>query len=165
MGTLIEDAVAGAEWVATALTASGYQADFSARSLSEIDRFFDDHARGGQPVPGGLLAEQFGFRIFAIGGYVGEVIRRGIGGEWVFDENDPQNELNLALRLPDGSVVWPMQRAFKRFRNGSEDGIAVYAAVLGLAGGMTVTPMSLDELRSMVTPDRPTLRPPVPPAL
>ncbi len=164
MGTLIEDAVAGAAWVALALTNSGYPADFSARSLGEIDRFFDDHARDGQPVSGGLLAEQFGYRIFAIGGYVGEVIRRSMGGEWAADDTDPRGELTMSLRLPDGSIVWPMQRAFKRFRNGPEDGIAVYAAMLGIAGGVTVRSANLDELPSMVTPTKRSLRPPVPPS-
>jgi len=56
-------------------TSSGYCADFSIDSLRDIDRFFDEHSRKGEVVPGGLLAERFGSRIFAIGSYVGETIR------------------------------------------------------------------------------------------
>jgi len=132
VGTLIEDAREAATWIATALSASGYAADFSSGSLREIDRFFDEHAQDGAAKPGGLLAEDLGSRLFAIGAYVGEVVRRGLGGEWVADDRDPEAEINLALQLPDGSIVWPVQRAMKRLKNGTEDGIAAYGAVLGL---------------------------------
>jgi hypothetical protein len=28
--------------------------------------------------------------------------------------------MNIALHLPDGSIIWPVQRVIKRFRNGPE---------------------------------------------
>lgn len=40
MGTIVEDVDAGAKWIATALSSSGYKADFTPSSLWEIDRFF-----------------------------------------------------------------------------------------------------------------------------
>lgn len=119
-----------ADWIAEALGSSGYKADFTLESLKEIDRFFDEHSRNGQPVPGGLLSQDLGQRIFAIGSYVGEVIRRGYGGEWKGDDDDPKVEMNVELRLPDGTVCWPIQRVMKRYKNGSEDGIHVYAYAL-----------------------------------
>jgi hypothetical protein len=151
MGTLIEDATASADRVAVALTSSGYRADFSADSLIEIDRFFDEHARAGRPVPGGLLAAQTGQRIFALAAYVGQVLRRGIGGHWQADDVDPQGELTMSLLLPDGHVVWPMQRVFKRMANGREDSIAFYATMCGLDGIASTTPITM-------------IRPPVPPS-
>jgi hypothetical protein len=167
MVSLIEDAQAGADWVAAALTASGYRADFSAASLGEVDRFFDKHARAGKPVPGGLLSDQTGYRIFALGGYVGEVLRRGVGGEWQANDLDPRGEVNVTLRLSDGSVIAPMQRVFKRLTNGAQDGIAFYGASLGLTGGMRMTRLraagSTESRASRsATPGR--LRSPVPPA-
>jgi len=126
------DAVKAAEWVASALTNSGYAADFSPRSLWEIDRFFEEQSPGGQARPGGLLSEDLGSRIFALGAYTGEVIRRDRGGEWKADENDPEAEINIEVRLADGSVIWPIQRAMKRYSNGGEDAIAPYAAALGV---------------------------------
>jgi hypothetical protein len=52
----------------------------SLESLKEIDRFLDDHTSEGTPKPDGLLSEQFGSRMFALGAYVGEVLRRKQGG-------------------------------------------------------------------------------------
>ena len=71
MGGIVDDVTAGAEWILQALTGSGYTADFTPESLGEIDRFFDEHVQGGEPLPGGLLAEDLGTRIFALGAYTG----------------------------------------------------------------------------------------------
>jgi hypothetical protein len=130
-----EDAKRAAAWIATALSSSGYRADFSPGSLWEVDRFFDEHTKNGRARPRGLLAEDLGQRIFALGAYVGEVLIRHAGATWEGDDNDPDGEVNLALRLRDGSQIWPVQRAMKRFQLGSEESIAPYASVLGLAVG------------------------------
>jgi hypothetical protein len=135
MGTIVEDVGKAAEWIAMALSSFGYHADFTPRSLWEIDRFFDEQSHDGDPVPGGLLSEALGSRVFALGSYVGEVIRRQIGGEWFGDDTDPEAEISVELRLPDGTICWPVQRVMKRFKNGAEDGIAVYGHALGLPVG------------------------------
>lgn len=129
MGTINEDIAASADWIARALTSSGYRADFSPQSLWEVDRFFDENSRDGVAKSGGLLAKDLGARVFAIGSYIGEVVRRGVGGEWVGDDSDPEAEITVELRLPDGTRCWPFQRAMRRFKNGPEDGIAVWAMV------------------------------------
>ena len=121
--------------MARALSSSGYHADFSGSSLWEVERFFDDHAPDGHATPNGLLSEKLGQRIFALGGYVGEVLRRNVGGIWEGDDDDPQAEINVALRLADTAVVWPVQRVMKRYQNGSEDSVVVYAAALGVVVG------------------------------
>lgn len=131
MATLVEDARKAANWVATALTSSGYPADFSVESLRNIDRFFDEHSQNGEAVPNGLLAEQLGSRIFALGAYVGEVLIRAYGGQWRADDNNPEGEYMMEVVFPDGSVVWPIQRVMKRFKNGREDGIYVYGSLVG----------------------------------
>ncbi|HKQ78173.1 MAG TPA: hypothetical protein VJ810_31025 [Blastocatellia bacterium] len=135
MGTVIEDAAKASAWIATALSSSGYIADFTAASLWQIDRFFDEQTQAGTAKPGGLLSQDLGSRLFAIGAYIGEVIRRERGGEWVADDNDPQAEINIALRLTDGAICWPVQRTVKRFKNGPEDGIAAYGVGMGLEVG------------------------------
>jgi hypothetical protein len=124
-----------AELVAKALTSDGYEADFTPASLWEIDRFFDEQTRKGGPRRWGLLAKDTSLRLFSLGAYVGEVIRRDVGGEWEGDDDDPQAELNLALRLSDDGLTWPVQRAVKRMRNGAEDGIVAYAVALGVDVG------------------------------
>jgi hypothetical protein len=135
VGSLLEDVAAMAESIAQALSSSGYRAAFSAQSLWEIDRFFDDNSKRGKPRRGGLLAEGLGQRMFALGSYTGEVIRRNLGGEWRADEDDPQGEINIEFHVLDGGTVWPVQRVMKRLANGSEDGIAAYGAALGLDVG------------------------------
>src|SRR5580658_8435854 len=87
---IVNDANAAAEWVANALSSSGYNADFSLDSLKEIDRFFDDQAPRGSPKPGGLLSQDLGARLFALGAYVGEVIRRQADGQWQGEDSDPR---------------------------------------------------------------------------
>ena len=130
MASLVADAQRYADWIANALTTSGYSADFTLESLKEIDRFFDEHSRNGEAVPGGLLSEQLGPRIFALGAYVGEVISRMHGGTWRADESDPEGEMNMEIILSSGTIIWPMQRVMKRFKNGAEDGIYAYGCVV-----------------------------------
>jgi hypothetical protein len=136
------------------VSAAAYRA--VSRRLAEIDRFFDEHARDGQAVQGGLLAEDTGRRLFALGAYVGEAIRQRLGGDWMADDDDPAGEVNVMLRLPDGTVIWPVQRAFKRLINGPEDGIVVYGAAFGLTPMRVITP---GQLRGMVRPVRPAVPP------
>ncbi len=132
MATIKEDIATASKWISKALKSSGYRADFTPASLQEIDRFFDEHSANGGPVAGGLLAESLGSRLFAIGSYVGEVLRNHLGGEWHGDDSDPQVEINVELRLADGTVCQPVQRAMKRLKNGAEDGIAAYGRGMGL---------------------------------
>lgn len=140
MGTIKEDIKAASDWIAKALTSSGYKADFSPQSLWEIDRFFEDHSQNGVAKPGGLLSQDLGSRIFSVGSYVGEVLRRVKGGDWFGDDLDPQAEITVELCLADGTKCWPVQRCMKRFKNGAEDGIAIYGSALGLPVGPQPAP-------------------------
>jgi hypothetical protein len=123
---IVDDVVASAEWMARALKSSGYRADFTPQSLWDIDRFFGEQTEGDRARPDGLLAESPGQRLFGLGCYVGEVVRQSLGGEWEGDDADESAEVNVALRLDHGPVIWPVQRIMKRFLNGPEDGVAVY---------------------------------------
>ena len=90
--------------MAKALSSSGYKTDFTLDSLKEVDRFVDDQAPGGNPKPGGLLSGHLCARVFALGAYGGEVIRRQGEGQWRGDDNDPKGEINLAIQLKSGTV-------------------------------------------------------------
>lgn len=131
---IVDDVERSADWIAAALRSSGYDADFSGSSLWEIERFFDDQVPDGRAREGGLLSLDVGPRLFAIGAYVGEVIRRGVGGEWQGDDTDPDVEINVEL-IVDGASCRPVQRVIKRYRNGREDCVATYGAWLGLDVG------------------------------
>jgi hypothetical protein len=138
--SVVDDALRMAGMVAGALESSGYLADFSPQSLWEIDRFFDEQSRKGQPRRWGLLASETSLRLFAIGAYVGEVIRRDVGGDWEGDESDDEPELNIALRLSDGRVLWPVQRAVKRLTGGKGEAIVDYATDAGVDVGAKPKP-------------------------
>lgn len=124
--TLIGDIPKAEKWLVEAMASSGYELDGTMGSFRELDRFFEEQRR-----PGGLLDGRVGNKLFAIGCYMGQVMIAQLGGTWETDDSDPLGEINIAVRLPDGSVVWPVQRAMKRFENGSEDSLYAYGAVLG----------------------------------
>jgi hypothetical protein len=126
---IVADAQKSADWIANALLSEGYEVDFSLESLKEIDRFFDDHAPDGAIKPNGLLSRDLGARVFGIGSYAGEVLRREFGGDWQGDDDDPQAEINLTLKLPDGALLWPVQRVMKRCQVGREESVFVYGSL------------------------------------
>jgi hypothetical protein len=107
MGNLKQGISGAADQVARALRSSNYRANFSPESLWDIDLFFDDHSDHGAPKTKGLLAEQLGQRLFALGGYVGETIRRKLGGEWQTDDADPQGEINISLKCRMAPLFGP----------------------------------------------------------
>ncbi len=122
---LIDDIKPSAQWIVMAMTSSGYKVDFTIDSMKEIDRFFDE-----QNNPNGILANNRGTILFSIGCYIGETIIKNFGGCWITDDNDPQGEINMAVKMTDGTVLFPVQRCMKRFMNGAEDGIYAYVYVL-----------------------------------
>ena len=130
MATLLEDIKTQAAWIVQAFHADGLKLDYSLESFKEIDRFFDLHVSGGVAKPKGRLAQNMGPILFSIGSYIGETFVRNIPGAiWVTDDQDPQGEINVEVRLPDGTVVWPTQRAIKRFKDES-DGIYAYGYLI-----------------------------------
>ena len=123
MDDLLKDIDMGADYVAKAMTHTGYLADYSIESLKDVDRLIDENSKDGKPTPDGMLSKDLGTRMFSIGAYVGEVLRRNIGGDWWGDMNDFMVKVNVELRLENGSVVWPMQKVGKRLNNGPEDSL------------------------------------------
>ena len=120
--TLLEDIPKAEKWLVENMNASGYRLDGTVESFRELDRFFDEQSR-----PGGLLADgKPGSKLFAVGSYMGQVFVRQLGGVWETDDEDPEGEANIAVRLPNGSLVWPVRRAINRLKNGAEDGLYVY---------------------------------------
>lgn len=124
--TLKQDILLASEWVVKALNSSGYAADYSLESMKEIDRFFDE-----QNTPSGILAQNRGQIIFALGAYVGQTAIKLYGGEWIADDNDPNGEIGISVRLADGSTIWPVIKCMKRYESGAEESIYAYLYVLG----------------------------------
>lgn len=123
--TLEEDIKKASEWFVQAMGSSGYRLDGTIESFRELDRFFEEQKR-----PGGILDGEVGTKLFAAASYVGETIIKEVGGVWETDDSDPKGELNIAVRLRDGGVIWPVRRVMKRFENGAEDSLYAYGYVL-----------------------------------
>lgn len=128
---IVAEAVSAGQAIADRLRGEGFRTDFTLSSLYEIDRLFDRDAPDGVARRGGLFSENVGLNLFALGGYVGLTLLHELGGEWIGDDRDPEGEINISLKLSDGSIVWPVQRVMKRFRDGAENSIGDYGAVLG----------------------------------
>lgn len=103
--------------------------DFSVESVRHVEAILSQlhHA-----LPKGFLGKIFGRGPSSddiatmskmYGSYVGEVLRRIGGGEWVLKDDQ-------VTLTKDDTTVWPIVKVFKRITNGSEDNIAVYFQVL-----------------------------------
>lgn len=129
---LLSDVKKAEKLIIAALNSSGYKVDMTIDSLKEVERFFieqlDDEVH--LPKPGGLLSKNKGQRLFAIGSLVGEVVIKEYGGEWITNDNDPQGEINIAVKCPNG-IIWPVQRVMKRCEEGPENDIYYYAISAG----------------------------------
>lgn len=119
--SLEDDIRSASEWVVNALNVSGYTADYSLESMKEVDRFFDE-----QSGEGGIISRNRGQIIFALASYIGETVIRLHGGKW-----SGSDEINMSVELDGGTVIFPTQRAMKRYRNGPEDSIYAYVYTLG----------------------------------
>jgi len=111
-------------------------------SLWEVDRFVDENFRDGVPHTRRAQRRFAGMidptgRIFgiALGAYVGEVIRRGLGGRWAGDESDPTPDVSIELQLPTGVTITPVLRCARRLTRGPQDSVARFATDLGLDVG------------------------------
>jgi hypothetical protein len=136
VATIVDDVRIAATSVADVAAAAGYRLDFTPGSLWEVERFLDENVTAaGEPRPGGLLSKDLGSRVFALGAYVGEVIRRAVGGEWVSDES-LDADLTVTLKTTEGTLLWPNQQVMKRIMNGRRDSVVDYANALGIDVGL-----------------------------
>ena len=128
MGTIYDDIATAATSIAGELTRHGYHLDFSVESLAEVDRFLDENSTPETAESGSLLSDRLGQWLFALGSYSGEVVRHALGGRWRWEgaDDDRAASTDTELVLPDGSIIWPLQRVWKRLMNGAEDSVAAW---------------------------------------
>lgn len=125
---IMENVASSANSIAKSLQALGYKTDFSFESIKELERFMTDNVNDeGGAKPKSELGKDNGGRLFMLGSYLGEVIRRKINGSWRGSHDYPEVTLNIEVIGPNGAVIWPIQRIMKRFQNGSEDDLWAYA--------------------------------------
>jgi hypothetical protein len=123
------DAAAAAGEAAARLAAVGYEPDYSAGSIQAIDELVArEIVAPGQPRSDGWLAEDLDRRVLQLGAYLGEVVRRELGGRW-----DGPFGPEARLVLAGGAVCWPIRRLEQLVSEGPVGGgVAGYAAALGV---------------------------------
>jgi hypothetical protein len=127
MGTLKEDIITQSNWIIKAFAADKLKLDYSIESFIQIDKFLIKHTINGQAKPNGRLTNNLGSVLFSIASYVGETIIKNVhGANWETDDDNTDGEMTISIKMPDGVVIFPVQRMMKRFKNGIEDSIYVY---------------------------------------
>jgi hypothetical protein len=98
---------------------TGQSLSFQPSSVPDIDRFLGEIAAevGGSDE----LAEL----IVKLGAYVGELMVRHAGGRWVDAPAEIAPGWPVVL-LPSGYYAAPIDKAFKRVDNGTEDSLAAF---------------------------------------
>jgi Family of unknown function (DUF6278) len=104
---------------------SGVELDYSVESLALVDDilggFHDD----------GVNLDAVAETASGFGAYVGEVIVRNAGGAWsVLPPDHPMGGAWPMVTLPNGNIVNPVAKAFKRVSNGEVDHIPYFYQVL-----------------------------------
>lgn len=121
---LIGDA---AMWAATLVGNRGATLDGSVESLRILDALIEDARESIQGEPNPPQAAL----LWALGAYLGEVLRNARGGSWTVGALD---DLDLfwgtSLTSTDGLQMWPMQRIIKCFLNGAEESVYDYGVTM-----------------------------------
>ena len=151
MGNLKEDIKDGAEWTVTAFKALGKDLDYSIKSVEHIENILEEQFKNGKPIENGLFANGLGSKVFSIASYIGEVIIRNTNNtNWEFDSADPENDFNMMVSSKSGSKIWPMQKLGKRIKNGNEDNIFHYTAIIVRSFNEEINPIQ-DQISESTT--------------
>ncbi len=100
-------------WFSLYMIKMGYHIDFKIESYKELDRFFDEHSSDK------LLKDNNAY-IFAIGGYIGEVLRRVYRGKWSCSSKiDFENlgDRDISIKLKNNKIVYPLEIVSLRMQN------------------------------------------------
>ncbi|MBD0839280.1 hypothetical protein [Streptomyces sp. TRM68416] len=106
-----------AAFVARVTARSRLPLDYSVASLRVVDFLIEGLRKGGAD------RERAHETLFGLGAYVGEVLVRHAGAEWV-DLDDRQRSCfaqPVGVRMPDGRVWNPLGRVLNRFETGGPE--------------------------------------------
>ena len=107
------------------------QLDYSEDSLQQVESILDrlHHPTAGGPISGskpGPAAAPADVDTEELckmwGGYLGEVVRRRWGGEWVLETYPGGNVLTMALSTP-GGTVFPSMKIYRRLSQGAGENL------------------------------------------
>jgi hypothetical protein len=91
--------------------------DYDADSVAWVDGYIERNRQGWDEQTAENLSN-------VLGSFLGECIRRNYGGEWTMTEN------GIGVAVDEKNVVFPLHKAKKQIRNGSEDSIASFYQII-----------------------------------
>lgn len=111
--------------------------DYSAQSIAVLDQIVGGFHDGGDPV------DQMGGTILVASCYLGEVMRKTAGAEWIDGATaDVPDEMRFSFMMTLGeTTLVPYAKVAKRLENGPEDDLVFYYQVLLQQAGLTVDPI------------------------
>jgi len=112
----------GADW----LEKVGYPADYSLESLDRLDELVAEYGPGWGPIwdepldgPKFRRHKPLIKRLYALGCYIGEALRRQYGGAWFLPQSgEPKTVMFATLEFPNGAQVDPVWALTQRLRHG-----------------------------------------------
>jgi len=108
------------------------QLDFTERSIGDVELIL---GRLSESIPHGRFQklirkqpspEQIAHIAMIYGIYLGEVLRRKLGGEWRLESVDGQK--TIGLRLPAGTTVYPASQTYRRLMSGAAENVEIFFA-------------------------------------
>jgi len=112
--------------VATAAREFEIELDYSEESLKQIENILerlDAPIAGGAPGAAAAPSDAATEDLCKMwGGYLGEVVRRRWGGEWVLETYPGGNVLTVALSVP-GGTVFPSMKIYRRLSQGAAENV------------------------------------------
>ncbi|MCB9520421.1 MAG: tetratricopeptide repeat protein [Myxococcales bacterium] len=107
----------------------GIVLEFSFASVAALDEILNDlfGAQGVSPHTESWRPDEADRRMIAmVGSYVGELLRRTLGGDWSDDPDHVGKPLYVRLDLGEGGVIWPLERAYRRLKDGEMAALSEY---------------------------------------
>jgi hypothetical protein len=108
------------------------QLDFTERSIKDVELILGRlsesilHGRLQKLIRKQPSPEQIAHIALIYGIYVGEVLRRKLGGEWRLESVD--GEKTIGLRLPGGTTVYPASQTYRRLTTGAAENVEEFYA-------------------------------------
>ena len=103
--------------------------DYSLESLNRIEEYISNTFTDLKAKKNSFFAEDTDSKTFALGAYLGEVIRKnGKGVRW--NNENSESPIEIIQETPNGAKALTINKAFKRIYNGEGDSIHHYAVVM-----------------------------------
>ena len=97
-----EEILRSSFWISNFLIREGYHIDYTLKSLSEIDKFFNEKMY--------LVLENDNNRnfIFLISAYIGEVIKTHFNGNWELSRGIDLDDESIGINFKSYNTIYPL---------------------------------------------------------